>query len=109
MVFLVRHCATPQYDRCQDNQTQCIGTQDQYIAPDTQRVQVKTMKGVLLQYNSVVHGENLCNHLKKRHTKRDRTERPAQKEEWQASSKGKCHKCLALFQERSKQRSPGDE
>ena len=67
------------------------------------------MKGVLLQYNSVVHGENLCDHLKKRHTKRDRPECPAQKEEWQASSKGERDERLALFQECSKQRSPGNE
>src|SRR5438105_3889458 len=67
------------------------------------------MKGVLLQYNSVVHGENLCNHLKKWHIKRDRPKCSTQKEEWQRSPKGERDECLALSQERSKQRSPGNE
>src|SRR5947209_12982983 len=95
-VFLVRHCATSQHDRCQDDQAQRVGSQDQHVASDTQCVQVETVKGMLLQYNSVVHGENLRNCLKQRHTKRDRPERPAQKEEWQARSKGERNERLAL-------------
>src|SRR5947207_1232144 len=98
-----------QYYRCQCQQCEGIGNEDQGVDSHSKSVEREVMESMLLQYDGIVDGKDLCQHLNGGRRKGNWAKGTAQKEQWDGCSHGKCYDRLALLQYGAQQCTKGDE